>query len=132
MSTPAPAEDPPKRWLLHGLSRNVVIVGVMSFFNDIASEMIVPVLPLFLTVVLGTPVVAVGIIEGVAESTASVLRVFAGWISDRSGRRKLLMLIGFGLSNLTKAVAGDLNRVATSPRYSLWRPVRERHPRGAS
>jgi MFS family permease len=80
----------------------VLAAGAMSLFTDIASEMVVPVLPLFLTGVLGAPVVAVGLIEGVAESTASLLRVVAGWISDRTGRRKPLMLIGYSLGNLTK------------------------------
>ena len=84
------------------MPRNVVAAGLVSFFTDVASEMVVPVLPLFLTGVLGAPVAAVGLIEGVAESTASVLRVFAGWLSDRTGRRKPLMLVGYGLSNLTK------------------------------
>ncbi|MGH2371062.1 MAG: MFS transporter, partial [Chloroflexota bacterium] len=61
-----------------------------------------PLTPLFLTGVLGAPVAAVGLIEGVAESTASVLRVFAGWLSDRMGKRKPLLLVGYALSNLTK------------------------------
>jgi MFS family permease len=84
------------------LPRNVLAAGLVSFFTDISSEMIVPVLPIFLTAVLGTPVAAVGLIEGVAESTASIMRVFAGSISDRTGRRKPLMLLGYGLANLTK------------------------------
>lgn len=87
---------------LTALPRNVVAAGLVSFFTDISSEMIVPVLPIFLTAVLGAPVTAVGLIEGVAESTASILRVFAGSISDRTGRRKPLMLFGYGLANLTK------------------------------
>ena len=84
------------------LPRNVLAAGPVSFFTDISSEMIVPVLPIFLTAVLGAPVAAVGLIEGVAESTASLLRVFAGSMSDRSGRRKPLMLLGYGLANCTK------------------------------
>ena len=91
------------------LGGNVLVAGLVSFFTDIASEMIAPVLPLFLTVTLRAPVAAVGLIEGVAESTASVLRVFAGWLSDRAGRRKPLVVAGYALSNLTKpllAVAG--------------------------
>lgn len=84
------------------LPRNVLAAGLVSFFTDISSEMIVPVLPIFLTAVLGAPVAAVGLIEGVAESTASIMRVFAGSISDRTGRRKPLMLFGYGLANLTK------------------------------
>ncbi len=91
------------------MPRNVVVAGLVSLLTDISSEMIVPVLPLFLTIVLGAPVAAVGLIEGVAESTASVLRVFSGWLSDRAGKRKPLILAGYGLSNLTKpllALAG--------------------------
>jgi MFS family permease len=84
------------------MPRNVVVAGFVSLFTDVSSEMIVPVMPLFLTSVLGAPMAAVGLIEGVAESTASVLRVFSGWLSDRAGRRKLLILAGYGLSNLTK------------------------------
>lgn len=98
-----------ERGWLGAMPRNVVVAGLVSLFTDISSEMIVPVLPLFLTLVLGAPVAAVGLIEGVAESTASVLRVFAGWLSDRAGRRKPLIVAGYGLSNLTKpllALAG--------------------------
>jgi MFS family permease len=87
---------------LTALPRNVVAAGLVSFFTDVSSEMIVPVLPIFLTTVLGAPVAAVGLIEGVAESTASIVRVFAGAISDRTGRRKPLMLFGYALANLTK------------------------------
>ncbi|MBI3973972.1 MAG: MFS transporter [Chloroflexi bacterium] len=93
-----PAAEPSRR----RLPRNVIAAGVVSFFTDVSSEMIVPVLPLFLTLVLGAPVAAIGLIEGIAESTASVLRVFAGWLSDRSGKRKPLMLLGYGVSNLSK------------------------------
>lgn len=103
-SAATPATTPPTAPLgwLRTMPRNVIAAGMVSLFTDISSEMIVPVLPLFLTMVLGAPVAAVGLIEGVAESTASVLRVFAGWLSDRSGRRKPLILLGYGLSNLTK------------------------------
>ncbi|HXI18430.1 MAG TPA: MFS transporter [Chloroflexota bacterium] len=103
-SAATPATTPPTApwgWV-RTMPRNVIAAGMVSLFTDISSEMIVPVLPLFLTMVLGAPVAAVGLIEGVAESTASVLRVFAGWLSDRSGRRKPLILLGYGLSNLTK------------------------------
>ncbi|HEV8637398.1 MAG TPA: MFS transporter [Chloroflexota bacterium] len=84
------------------MPRNVLAAGVVSFFTDVSSEMIVPVLPLFLTGTLGASASVVGLIEGVAESTASLLRVFAGWISDRTGRRKPLILLGYTLSNLAK------------------------------
>lgn len=73
-----------------------------------------PVLPLFLTTVLGAPMTVVGLIEGIAESTASVLRTFAGWLSDRIGRRKPLLIFGYSLSNLTKpllALTGSWQQV---------------------
>lgn len=65
------------------LSVNVVVLGIVSFFNDVASEMVYPIIPLFLTSVLGAPVELVGLIEGIAESTASFLKVVSGWLSDR-------------------------------------------------
>jgi len=87
---------------LSGLSHNVVILGWVSFFSDLSSEMIYPLLPLFLTAVLGAPASVIGLIEGVAESTASLLKVVSGWLSDRLGRRKALVVSGYGLSNLVK------------------------------
>jgi MFS family permease len=66
--------------------------------------MVYPLVPLFLTDVLGTTKTVVGIIEGIAESTASILKVFAGWLSDILGRRKLLMGIGYGVSVLSRPI----------------------------
>jgi len=93
---------------------NVLVAGLVSFFTDVSSEMIVPVLPLFLTSTLRAPMAAVGLIEGVAESAASLLRVFAGWLSDRAGRRKPLIVAGYGLSNASKpllALTGSWGQV---------------------
>ncbi len=84
------------------LRRNVMVLGWVSFFSDVSSEMIYPLLPLFLANVLGAPVSAIGLIEGIAESTASLLKVVSGWLSDRLGRRKALATLGYVLSNLTK------------------------------
>ncbi|MCQ6282217.1 MFS transporter [Bacillus sp. EB600] len=78
------------------------VLGMVSLLTDLSSQMIVPVLPLYLTTVLHVQVGTVGIIEGIAESTASVLKFFSGWISDQFGKRKLLMVVGYGLSNLIK------------------------------
>ena len=80
----------------------ILVLGLVSLFTDLSSNMIVPILPLYLTSVLHVQVGSIGIIEGIAESTASILKLFSGWISDRIGKHKLLMLIGYGLSNLTK------------------------------
>jgi MFS family permease len=85
-----------------GLPRNVWILGVTSFLTDISSEMIVNLLPLFLANVLGAGTAVVGLIEGLAESTASLFKVFSGWLSDRLGQRKWLTVAGYGLSTLAK------------------------------
>ncbi len=87
-----------------GFSRNVFFAGLVSFFMDVSSEMIYPLVPLFLANVLGVNKSLVGLIEGVAESTASILKVFSGWFSDRIGRRKNLMALGYGISTLSRPI----------------------------
>ncbi|MBP7528970.1 MAG: MFS transporter, partial [Syntrophorhabdaceae bacterium] len=89
-----------------GIGRNVVAISLVSFLNDISSEMVYPVVPIFLVTVLNAPVTIVGLIEGIAESTANLLRVFSGYFSDRSGRRKPFMTGGYALSALSKLVIG--------------------------
>lgn len=84
------------------LPRNVKVVAVTSFLTDISSEMVVNTLPLFLKNVLGVKTALIGLIEGVAESAASFLKLFSGWFSDRLGRRKLLAVLGYGISALFK------------------------------
>lgn len=84
------------------LPRSVVALGLVSLFMDLSSEMIHSLLPVFLVTVLGASALSVGFIEGIAEATASVAKVFSGVISDRIGRRKPLLLLGYGLAALTK------------------------------
>ena len=84
------------------LPRNVKIVGATSFLTDVSSEMVINILPLFLKNVLGVKTAIIGLIEGVAESTSSMLRLFSGWFSDRLGKRKLLAVLGYGISSLFK------------------------------
>ena len=84
--------------------RGVWALGFVSMFMDISSEMIHALLPLFLVVTLGASVALVGVMEGAAEATAAITKVFSGWLSDRLGRRKLLAVIGYGLGALTKPV----------------------------
>ncbi len=84
------------------LPRNVWAVSLTSFFMDISSEMVINVLPLFLANVLGVQTSVIGLIEGIAEATASVLKLFSGWFSDKIGGRKWLAVVGYGLSALTK------------------------------
>ncbi len=85
-----------------GINRNILFMGIASFFNDMSSEMILSLLPLFLTNVLGAGEAIVGLIEGVAESSSSMLKLLSGWISDRFGSRKPLVVAGYAISNLTK------------------------------
>jgi MFS family permease len=85
-----------------GLTRNVVILGFVSLLNDAASEMIYPLLPVFLTSVLGAGPAALGMIEGVAESTASLLKLYSGYLSDRVKRRKGWVVAGYSISNVVR------------------------------
>jgi len=85
-----------------GISKNVFVLGLVSFFNDMASEMIYPIVPIFLTSVLGAPVAIVGLIEGIAESTASVLKVISGWLSDKWQKRKPFVVAGYSFSAISK------------------------------
>lgn len=88
------------------LSRTVLILGLVSFFNDLSSEMIYPLLPLFLTGAMGAGAAALGVIEGVAESTASILKLLSGIAADRMGRRKPLVIGGYGLSGFVRPLIG--------------------------
>jgi MFS family permease len=85
-----------------GISKNVFILGLVSFFNDVASEMIYPIIPIFLTIILGAPVAIVGLIEGIAESTASILKVVSGWLSDKWRKRKPFVVAGYSFSAISK------------------------------
>jgi len=89
-----------------GLSKNVKNLGWVSFFNDVSSEMIYPLLPLFLTQVLGAGVLFVGLIEGIAESISSFLKLFSGWLSDRFQKRKGIILFGYSLASITRPIMG--------------------------
>ena len=89
----------PRVW---GLSRNVFFLGVVSFLTDVSSEMIFTIMPLFLANVLGVGTAVIGLIEGVADSTGTLLRLASGWLSDRLRRRKALAVAGYSLSTLAK------------------------------
>lgn len=101
MSASQPS-TPESRAGLRALPRNVWAVTATSFLTDISSEMIVNLLPLFLVNVLGARTAVVGLIEGIAESTASLLKVFSGWISDRLGKRKAPTIAGYAISTVAK------------------------------
>jgi MFS family permease len=94
-----------RRLGIRELPRNVVVLSWVSFFQDAASELLYPVMPLFVTVTLGAPVAALGLIEGVAEGTASILKAISGRLADRSRRRPLIAL-GYGISSVAKPLIG--------------------------
>jgi MFS family permease len=89
-----------------GLSRPVWLIGWVSLFTDAASEMIYPLLPLFLTRVLGAGAMSLGVIEGVAEAANSVLKVVSGRLADTTGRPRRLMLIGYAISSAMRPLIG--------------------------
>jgi MFS family permease len=84
----------------------VIALGAVSFFTDVSSEMIYPLLPLFLASVLGAGPAALGLIEGVAESTAALLKLVSGRWSDRARRRKPLIVAGYGLAGMARPLIG--------------------------
>jgi MFS family permease len=86
------------------IPRAVWLLGFVSLFMDMSSELIHAVLPIYLTSVLGLSVLAVGVIEGIAEATASMMKLVSGALSDRFARRKPLVLLGYGMAALTKPV----------------------------
>lgn len=106
MSSAAVRPTPPR----HTLGRNVIALGAVSFFTDVSSEMIYPLLPVFLTATIGASAGVLGAIEGAAETTASLLKLASGWWSDRARRRKPLVVLGYTLA----AIARPLMAIAQS------------------
>ena len=99
------------------LPRGVVALGLVSLFMDTSSEMVHSLLPVFLVSVLGVGAMSVGIIEGIADAAAAIVKVFSGTLSDWMGRRKPLVLVGYGLAALTKPLfplASGLGLVLTA------------------
>ena len=96
MTNPSPRANAPR------LGRNVLVLAAVSLLTDASSEIIYPLLPIFLTTVLGTSAAAVGAIEGAAETTAALLKLASGWWSDRARRRKPLVVAGYALASLAR------------------------------
>lgn len=84
------------------LPRSIWLLGLVSLFMDVSSEMIHSLLPVFLVSALGASTLTVGFIEGIGEATASISKLFSGWLSDRLGNRKMLVIAGYGLGTLSK------------------------------
>src|SRR3989338_9286095 len=95
-----PAEKVPK---------NVFILGLVSFFNDMASEMFYPIVPIFLTTILKVSTQVVGLIEGIAEATAAVGKFIFGYLSDKIGSRKPFVIGGYSFSTISKNFIGLSN-----------------------
>jgi MFS family permease len=126
----------------------VWVLGFVSMLMDISSEMIHALLPIYMVTVLGTPALTVGLIEGIAEATASITKVFSGALSDWLGKRKFLAALGYGLAALTKPIfplassiewliaARFIDRVGKgirgAPRDALVADIAPPHLRGAS
>lgn len=87
---------------IRDLPRNIWAVSLTSFFMDISSEMVINIVPLFLSNVLGVKTNIIGLIEGIAESTASILKLFSGWLSDKLRARKWLAVAGYAISTISK------------------------------
>ncbi len=108
------------------LSRNVKALGVVSLLADVASEMIYPLLPIFLTVSLGAGATFIGAIEGLADSTSSLLKLASGWWTDRVRRKKPLVVVGYLLS----AAARPLLAFAAVPWHALAVRMADRTGKG--
>src|SRR5206468_8866592 len=103
-----PSQGPGRSFLPHSSWRDIPsgiwALGFVSLLMDLSSEIIHALLPVYLVSVLGTSMVTVGVIEGIAEATASITKIFSGALSDRLGKRKWLAAAGYGLAAFTKPV----------------------------
>ena len=115
-----------QRQIFKGITKNIFILGFVSLFTDLSSQMVFPLIPLFLTTVLGAGAYVVGIVEGAAETTASLLKVFSGYWSDKIKRRKPFVLFGYSLSSITK----PLFSLASAWSFVLFIRVLERIGKG--
>ena len=97
-------ENKTQKHTIRNLNKIIIILGLVSFFTDISSEMIVPLIPLFLVSEFGASFALVGLVEGVAEATANIMKGFSGLISDKVRRKRNLIAIGYGLSSISKPI----------------------------
>lgn len=93
-----------RKSLAYGLTANVVVLGIVSLFTDVSSEMILPILPFFLTQVLMADAFILGLVEGLSESVVSFMKIFSGRLSDVAGKRKRFVAAGYGLSTAMKVL----------------------------
>src|SRR5215472_15354344 len=124
MTLPSPACRPREPW--HEIPRTIWVLGFVSLFTDLSSEIVHSLLPVFLATTLGAGALTIGFIEGVAEAAALIVRIFSGAISDVIGRRKTLLLVGYGLAAFTK----PLFPIATSAKMVLAARLLDRIGKG--
>lgn len=151
MTSPPADRRPPSRAVLaslRALPTGIWALGFGSLFMDISSELIHSLLPVFMVTVLGASVMTVGLVEGVAEATAAILKIFSGVLSDYLGKRKFLLVLGYALAAFTKPIfplAGSIGWVFTArfvdrigkgirgaPRDALVADITPLHLRGAA
>ena len=101
-SEDAATTAPKRKSIFTGITKNVFSMGLVSFLTDASTEIYYPLLPVFLKTVIRTGATFIGVIEGIAETTASLLKLVSGWLSDKLNRRKALVVGGYGLSGLTR------------------------------
>lgn len=104
MTNPTPPESSDKKSSVLGVHPDVLKLGLVSFLTDLSSEMIFSVFAVFFTTIAGASAALLGMIEGLADLSASSLNYFAGWLSDRTGKRKVFALAGYGFSTLAKII----------------------------
>jgi MFS family permease len=98
--------EPTGSTYLRGFSRNTLLLAAASLFADLSTEMLYPVLPIFLTQTLHASGSVVGLVDGVAQATQNIVQGLSGWLSDRTQRRRPIALVGYTLSALAKPLTG--------------------------
>ena len=121
------ADNQNKKKRILGVESNIFFVGLTSFLTDTTTKMVYSILPLFLTT-LGASKTEISLIEGIAESTASVLKSLSGWWSDKIGRNKPFMIIGYGITALLSPLFAFRDDAVAGPVDPLCRTRRKRHP----
>jgi MFS family permease len=89
-----------------GLSRNIFLLSAASLFADISTEMLYPILPIFLTQTLHASGSVVGLVDGIAQATQNIVQGFSGWLSDKTQKRKSIALVGYTLAAIAKPLTG--------------------------
>ena len=129
MNPPSPDNPESKTGSFPKLPRSIWILGFVSMFMDISSELVHSLLPVFMATVLGASMVTIGFVEGIAEATASITKVFSGVVSDYFRKRKLLAVLGYGLAVVTNLVllTSLMRRMMTWSQLmgTVWWPMKK-------